>query len=206
MGARRPVWDVRLMRGRATRSGRFLMTAVQGLEAKLEEMERELLGDESLPPKVLAYLHLQASVRFLKADAGQPAKTPEHDRPVQERPRSGGLVVARHYPAIGHSFSRGTGKVQRKIDPDRLKVIEHAANAIRGREEPTKTSEIFEELAPEVRALIRGEEPKSNLSAMLFHSPIFRSHGRSGWTLDEAPEWPSPVLDSGEMVGLSDTH
>lgn len=59
-----------------------------------------------------------------------------------------------------------------------------AVDYIRGRNIPTKTAEIYEHVA-RLGHVIGGAEPKSNLSAMLHNSPLFKSHGRTGWTLAE---------------------
>jgi hypothetical protein len=75
-------------------------------------------------------------------------------------------------------------KINRPINKDREHALSLAAEAIKGRRAPTRTAEIYEIIEP-LGAKIGGAEPKSNLSAMLHHSPLFRSHGRRGWTLAE---------------------
>lgn len=75
-------------------------------------------------------------------------------------------------------------KINRPPSKDREDTLALAAEAIRGRYSPTRTAEIYEIIAP-LGAKIGGAEPKSNLSAMLHHSDLFRSHGRQGWTLAE---------------------
>lgn len=146
------------------------MADLTALDAQLAEMERSLMDDPGISDEVRAYLHLVAARRLLAKQGGAASVQPQVSRPLEDR-RS---VIAP---------SRGVGKIARRVDPDRVKVLEHAANAIRGKVSPTKTAEIFELIPDEVRALIRGSEPKSNLSAMLFHSPSFISHGRQGWVL-----------------------
>lgn len=142
---------------------RFAMSNPDGLDEQIRAMEEALMADTSLRPDIRAYLHLQAAKRLLSETAGVAE---------MERLSRSGLIP-----------TRGSGKIARRVDPDRVRVLEQAANLIRESEFPTKTAEIYEGLAPEVRALIRGSDPKGNLSAMLFHSPAFDSHGRQGWTL-----------------------
>lgn len=70
----------------------------------------------------------------------------------------------------------------RRTSADRAKALAEAENLIRGRLHPTKTADIFDHI--EAQGIqIGGKEPKSNLSAMLYHAPQFKSHGRAGWTL-----------------------
>jgi hypothetical protein len=75
-------------------------------------------------------------------------------------------------------------KINRPPSKDREDTLALAVEAIRGRYAPTRTAEIYDIIAPQ-GAKIGGAEPKSNLSAMLHHSDLFRSHGRRGWTLAE---------------------
>ena len=78
----------------------------------------------------------------------------------------------------------GLDRKRRETSPSRAAAIEASRSFLKGRKEPTKTAEIFEHL--ELNEIqIGGTEPKSNLSALLYHSPYFRSHGRAGWTLKE---------------------
>lgn len=91
-----------------------------------------------------------------------------------------------HAPAPLSRFARATEpkRINRAANPERDRAMELAAEAIRGRYSPTKTSEIYDIIIQQ-GALIGGKSPKGNLSAMLYHSPLFRSHGRQGWTLRE---------------------
>jgi hypothetical protein len=162
------------------------MDPIASIEAQLEDMERVLTLDPSLPPSVRAYLHLQAARRALIEAKAESRK--RHPAEVYAQSDADGWATRDR----GIAPSRGVGKLRRKVDPDRLKVQEQAANLIRGKTEPTRTSAIYDALPPEVRGLIKGNEPKSNLSAMLFHSPLFVSHGRAGWTLKAVAE-PLPV-------------
>lgn len=98
-------------------------------------------------------------------------------------------------------------KINRPQSKDREETLALAAEAIRGRYSPTRTAEIYDIIAP-LGAKIGGTEPKSNLSAMLHHSDLFRSHGRQGWTLAEYDDLlelleTGPDTDKGAQ-GLSD--
>lgn len=83
-------------------------------------------------------------------------------------------------------FARTTEpkRINRAANPERDRAVELAAAVIKGRYSPTKTSEIYD-IIMQQGAQIGGKSPKGNLSAMLYHSPLFRSHGRQGWTLRE---------------------
>lgn len=75
-------------------------------------------------------------------------------------------------------------RITRGVNPDRDEALRLAAEAIKGFRTPIKTAEIYDVISRQ-GAKIGGTEPKSNLSAMLHHSEVFRSHGRKGWTLAE---------------------
>lgn len=78
-------------------------------------------------------------------------------------------------------------KQSRHTSPDREKALALAKDLVKGRSIPTPTREIVKHAA-EHGLTIPGKDPVSNMSAMLSNSPIFQSHGRSGWTLvDPAP-------------------
>jgi len=164
------------------------MTDTSGLDAQLEAMERELLAEANLSRKVQAYLHLQAAKRLLVAAGGEIGKRSPPFAPSDDD----GWSMPR-----GISPARGVGKINRPVDPDRVKVLEHARNLIRGRAAPTKTAEIYDNLPEDIRSGIRGEAPKSNLSAMLHNSSAFISHGRAGWTL--APAVPASPAEAVEQ-------
>ncbi|MCA3719089.1 MAG: hypothetical protein IM674_12635 [Brevundimonas sp.] len=96
-------------------------------------------------------------------------------------PTSGG-----NEPVVASRFDRvrEPKKINRPPSKEREDALALAADAIRGRRTPTKTAEIYEIIVP-LGAKIGGAEPKGNLSAMLYHSDLFQSHGRKGWTLAE---------------------
>ncbi len=89
----------------------------------------------------------------------------------------------------------------RSPSPMRQRMLERAAEFLKGKTEPVRTAEIFEELSERGFA-IGGNSPQNNLSAMLSNSPLFVSHGRMGWTLqteDDAAEIAGMTL---ETLGL----
>lgn len=75
-------------------------------------------------------------------------------------------------------------KINRPPSKHREEALALAAQVIKGRYVPTRTADIYEMIVP-LGAQIGGSVPQSNLSAMLHHSDVFRSHGRLGWTLGE---------------------
>ncbi|WP_426010948.1 hypothetical protein [Caulobacter sp. DWR2-3-1b2] len=79
--------------------------------------------------------------------------------------------------------------VLRRSNPDRERALNAAAEYIAERTLPTRTAEILTHLG-ELGIPVAGTVPLSNLSAMLHHSPLFQTHGRSGWTraIDNAEE------------------
>lgn len=91
-----------------------------------------------------------------------------------------------------HAAFAGGGEVapiadgQRRMQAlTRQRVLEDAENILRGRTEPTKTADLYDNLVAAGHE-IGGDDPKNNLSAMLSKSPLFRSHKRAGWTLVES--------------------
>lgn len=168
------------------------MLDVFAIRQERQALERQLRDDPSTDPRVLKVLYLRELETLYMADAGATS---------QPRVRTDQIDHSREtaapWPSSAASHSRGTGKVNRPMNPDRLRVIEQAANLIRGRARPTKTADIYDMMDDEVRGLIRGNDPKANLSAMLHHSPAFISHSRAGWTLaDEEPEGTAPDTSS----------
>lgn len=85
----------------------------------------------------------------------------------------------------------------RMPSPERAKVLELAQTFLAGRMAPTPTAVIYDHVIS-MGGRIGGNDPRNNLSAMLSNSDLFRSHGRSGWTLvraeasDKEPPEPAP--------------
>ncbi|WP_068462176.1 hypothetical protein [Hyphomicrobium sulfonivorans] len=61
-------------------------------------------------------------------------------------------------------------------------ILDMATAIIRGRNAPTPTANIFEELKRR-GVHVHGQKPMNNLSAILSYSGLFEAHGRSGWTM-----------------------
>lgn len=85
--------------------------------------------------------------------------------------------------------SQGATRVERKApkasaDPAREKLFEEVTNYLSKKTEPTKTADIFTYLDM-FDIHIGGNEPKSNLSAILHNSKRYKSYGRQGWMLPE---------------------
>jgi hypothetical protein len=139
------------------------------LLAEIEALERSLRED----PRFLKIEALkQAASLYEEGIATRKSPLFAPSRPVTLQ--QGGSGHMRNVP-------RAT---TRRMNPDRERALAEASNYIRGRELPTKTSEILDHLT--ARGIpVAGTVPLSNLSAMLHHAPEFQSHGRRGWTLAE---------------------
>ncbi|MGO9133543.1 MAG: hypothetical protein ACLP8A_05775 [Methylovirgula sp.] len=80
-------------------------------------------------------------------------------------------------PALPSSSTPG-----RKTSPARRQAIEKAVEFLDLQGGPAKTTEILDYLKA-VGVEIGGADPRNNLSALLYHSDMFESHGRAGWVL-----------------------
>lgn len=87
----------------------------------------------------------------------------------------------------------------RQPSPERVMALAKASEFLKGKTEPVKTVDILNHLFDQ-GVMVNGASPVSNLSAMLYHSPDFQSHGRQGWTLKAldiaAIMGPSPSEDT----------
>lgn len=107
------------------------------------------------------------------------------------RAHAGGGVVpagigSKHAMFAGGGEGVPVADGQRRMQAiTRQRVLEDAENILRGRTEPTKTADLYDDLVAAGHE-IGGDDPKNNLSAMLSKSPLFRSHKRAGWTLVES--------------------
>jgi hypothetical protein len=72
----------------------------------------------------------------------------------------------------------------RRPSPQRVRALAIIKSYLADKVEPVKTSVLFEHLKSE-DIVIKGADPRNNLSAMLSNDPAFRSNGRSGWTLKQ---------------------
>ncbi|MYL98391.1 hypothetical protein GR702_11515 [Novosphingobium sp. FGD1] len=143
-----------------------------------EALEREIAELES---------SLQSDPRFVKLQELQ--RLSQLYSPLAET-MSGLKMMGVGLSVIGvskpaRSFGGGEAIVdgnRRMTSVARQKVLEDAENILRGRTEPTRTSDLYDALIAAGND-IGGDDPKNNLSAMLSKSPLFRSHKRAGWTL-----------------------
>jgi len=177
------------------------MLDVLAIKTEREELERQLRDDPDVDPRYLMVLHLrELEALYARTTVSSKGNGAAHSAPTPPPRRDGGLMPPSW---LGNAafHSRGTGKVIRRIAPGRVRVLEQAANLIRGKHYPTRTIEIYEALSEEDRSLIGGNDKKGNLSAMLHHSPMFISRGRAGWMLaEDAPDPPEVISDEGEDV------
>jgi hypothetical protein len=82
-------------------------------------------------------------------------------------------------PAIGDG-ARGTPG--RKRSPERARALQETKSFLKGRTVPTKTADVLDHLERH-KIINGGTDRQSNLSALLYHSREFQSHGKAGWTL-----------------------
>ena len=91
-----------------------------------------------------------------------------------------------------------TKRLTRKPSESREKAVKLAFDYARGlnHRDPVPTRVIYEDAIKGV-VEIGGQDPVSNLSAMLSGSPLFNSNGRKGWTLVERDN-----ADSDELIPI----
>ena len=150
----------------------------EALEREIGELERSLEAD----PRFI-------KLRELQRVAGLYSPTAQA---VDSIKRIVGALGSAIPPRTGAPRFYGGGEMlptpdgQRRVSGVlRQKVLEDAESILRGRTEPTKTADLYDSLVAAGHE-IGGDDPKSNLSAMLSKSPLFRSHKRAGWTLVES--------------------
>jgi hypothetical protein len=87
----------------------------------------------------------------------------------------------------------------RAQSPERAKALEAARLLLTNRSGPTPTGIIYDHVTS-LGIEIGGKDPRNNLSAMLSNSPMFKSNGRSGWSLatDNGPRDPVPTENMAE--------
>lgn len=147
------------------------MSFVAALKTEIANLEAEL--ERSLP-----YIRLQEARRMLALY--------EDDRTVsvkRQGPQYENLAEQIADFANRLATPKTSPFTSRRGSPERAKALEAARLFLVNRTgEPTTTAAIFEHVAG-LGIEIGGKDPQNNLSAMLSNSPIFQSHGRSGWTL-----------------------
>jgi hypothetical protein len=80
------------------------------------------------------------------------------------------------------SSGAGTERTRARTSPARMAALRIARECLANSLEPIPTSKLYEAIRSSGVEL-GGENPKNNLSAMLYHDKGFKSHGRAGWTL-----------------------
>jgi len=133
--------------------GRTMSSVIAAFDAEIAELEATLAADQRV-----------VRLRELKRMRDDYMKISA----------SGGTVMR---IATGKGTAPG-----RKPSPERVRALQETKTLLTGRQGPTRTADILAHLN-ERAIYIGGDKPQNNLSAMLYHSPDFQSHGRSGWTL-----------------------
>ena len=130
---------------------------IQTIQPEIARLERELEGD----PRFQKLRHLRELMKLYGGESA-PRAAP---KPLSHR--------------------AGSSPTGRRRDPERQKLFEQIDLFLTGKTQPIRTAEIFDYLTL-MGFEIPGKEPRSNLSAMIFNSNRYQSHGRQGWTL-QAP-------------------
>lgn len=80
-------------------------------------------------------------------------------------------------------FDAYAKRARRRADPERVRLLEEVESLLKVLgPEPTKTADLYEMISASGHN-IGGADPRNNLSAILFNSGRFMSHGRKGWTV-----------------------
>lgn len=163
---------------------------IKALNAEISEVEGKLAAD----PLYIRLLKLR-DLRRHYAPAADSAAQQGASYKMAAEPGTVSLV--------GGSV---TFRVGRKVSPEREQATRYAREFIEGRMEPTRMDDIYNHIVSK-GVQIGGQDPKSNLSAMLSKTDGFVAHGRIGWTYQpeaktneapadaEAPVNPSPTED-----------
>jgi hypothetical protein len=160
------------------------MSFVSALDAEIAELEKDIKANpdprvrklEDLKRIRSAYYATNTS-RVAVADRYFTMEGPPLDRRADK-------VTTDHFDT---TYSQGSFVIRprppgRKRSPEREEALRQAELFLEGKTEPVKTAEIYEML--QFKGIeVSGEDPKSNLSAMLSNADQFQSHGRAGWTL-----------------------
>jgi hypothetical protein len=93
----------------------------------------------------------------------------------------------------------GADRKRPRTSSARKQALEVARNFLATSSVPIPTASIYE-VVRKAGVLIGGENPKNNLSAMLYHAPDFASHGRQGWTLIDAEMRVAPSTEAEEAT------
>lgn len=161
------------------------MSFETALDAEIGALEKQLAAD----PKYIKLKELKR-VRQLYGAGGNGADAGD----TALNRALGTAAVPDPRPSMAGLFSDGKGgwtsapptsvenRSGRKPSPERIKALLVAKEFLKGKTNPTKTVDILAYIR-DAGVQIGGNDPQNNLSAMLYHSDDFRSHGRAGWTL-----------------------
>jgi hypothetical protein len=95
--------------------------------------------------------------------------------------------------------AEGVDRKRPRTSGARKQALEVARNFLANASVPIPTASIYD-VVRKAGVLIGGENPKNNLSAMLYHAPDFVSHGRQGWTLIESEMRVAPSTEAEEAT------
>jgi hypothetical protein len=171
------------------------MSFVSALSAEIADLETDIKVNPDPRFKKLedlkrihAAYYAASDVHVAKPSGNLSGRTAaEIAQSIQERDEP--VETKDFYESFGSErASFGTAVVRmarapgRKRSPEREQALREAELFLNGKTVPVKTAEIYGML--QFKGIqITGEDPKSNLSAMLSNAPQFESHGRDGWTL-----------------------
>ncbi len=145
------------------------MSLVAAIDAEIASLEAELLGDERYV-KLLKLREIRKLYGSANAETERPLKVAE------------GLVRQNFSHGVRKTVVVETKRQTPSGRSERQRALEAAERLLTGEVNPVRTSDILSVLASE-GIHIGGQQPTSNLSAMLYHSSRFKSYGRAGWTL-----------------------
>jgi hypothetical protein len=141
------------------------MSVLAALNAEIEELEAAMNAD----PRIVRLHELK---RLRDAYAAMPSISGPPAPIVAES-----KLVSAGKPVEEARRARG-----RKRSPEREQALQETKSFLNGKTAPTKTSDVLNHLEKR-KIVIGGNDPQSNLSALLYHSKEFKSHGKMGWTL-----------------------
>lgn len=131
------------------------------LDAEIAQLRAELAAD----PRLLKLKELERVRKLYSDDSGQSV--------TMAAPSSKG--------GMGRTPSARTARVLEVSEV----FLRNRNKGILGRPIPTHTQAILDYVQQQPGVEIIGKNRRNSLSALLSHSPRFRSHGRYGWTLTE---------------------
>ncbi|MGE0281437.1 MAG: hypothetical protein AB7P20_12610, partial [Rhizobiaceae bacterium] len=152
------------------------MSFLAALQTEIDDLEASLRA--SPDPRLVKLQELRRIEALYQTGASPSAPSPKPSAPDARGGRSG-----------------------RQPSPERMMALAKAKEFLEGATSPVRTVDILNHLF-EDGIMVGGNSPVSNLSAMLYHSPDFQSHGRKGWTLKlPAAEPPEEKAVDAEPTG-----